>query len=366
MADKGAQDKTEKPTPRRRQKAREQGQVVKSMEINSVAVLSAGLSVLWVSGGYIYQQITGLMRHMFNGLDKLDMNPTAFTSLGSDLMEYFLSIVAPVWIAVFLISIFINLAQVGFLFAPKRIKPDLKKLNFITGLKKFVSLRMLVDLGKNIGKLVVVGAAAYFTIREEWENLPLLGDMSLIETLLYIISVCFTIFWRCMLAMFILAILDWIYQKYDFEKNLKMSKQEIKDEFKQSEGDPQVKSRIRSIQREQARKRMMASVPEADVVITNPTHLAVALAYRLEQMDAPEVVAKGANKIAERIKEIAREHDIPVIEDKPLAQALFKSVEVGQSIPSDLYEAVASILAHVFRMKNRHREFLKGRAGAVS
>jgi flagellar biosynthetic protein FlhB len=190
--------------------------------------------------------------------------------------------------------------------------------------------------------------------------------MSLIETLLYIISVCFTIFWRCMLAMLILAILDWIYQKYDFEKNLKMSKQEVKDEYKQSEGDPQVKSRIRTIQREQARKRMMASVPEADVVITNPTHLAVALAYRLEQMDAPEVVAKGANKIAERIKEIAREHDIPVIEDKPLAQALFKSVEVGQSIPSDLYETVASILAHVFRMKNRHREFLKGRAGAGS
>jgi flagellar biosynthetic protein FlhB len=320
------------------------------MEINSVAVLSAGLGVLWVSGGYIYQQITGLMRHTFNSLDRLDMSPTAFTSLGSDLMEHFLFIVAPVWIAVFMISIFINLAQVGFLFAPKRIKPDLKKLNFVTGLKKFVSLRMLVDLGKNIGKLVVVGAAAYFTIREEWENLPLLGDMSLIETLLYIISVCFTIFWRCMLAMLILAILDWIYQKYDFEKNLKMSKQEVKDEYKQSEGDPAVKARIRSVQREMARKRMMEAVPEATVVITNPTHLAVAIKYE-EGMPAPVVVAKGAGFVAQKIKAIAAENDVPLVENKPLARTMFKATEIGDLIPAELYRAVAEILAYVYRLK---------------
>ena len=163
--------------------------------------------------------------------------------------------------------------------------------------------------------------------------------------------------------MLVLALLDWAYQKYDFEKNLKMSKQEIKDEHKQTEGDPQVKSRIRAIQRDQARKRMMGAVPDADVVVTNPTHLAVALLYKMDEMDAPKVVAKGANRIAERIKALATENGVPVIEDKPLAQALYKAVEVGDSIPSDLFEATATILAHVYRMKNQHRQYMRGQPG---
>jgi flagellar biosynthetic protein FlhB len=163
--------------------------------------------------------------------------------------------------------------------------------------------------------------------------------------------------------MLVLAILDWIYQKMLFEKNLKMSKQDIKDEFKQSEGDPHVKSRIRSLQRAASRKRMMASVPEADVVITNPTHLAVALAYKPGEMDAPQVTAKGANLVAERIKDEARGAGVPIIEDKPLAQALYKMAEVGQTIPYELYEAVAAILAHVYREKNKHEEILAATKG---
>ncbi|KMY68965.1 hypothetical protein AAU61_05250 [Desulfocarbo indianensis] len=360
MADQGAQEKTEKPTPRRRSKAREQGQVAKSMEISSVAVLMAGIGSLWLFGGFFYERITGLMRHMFQNSGSADLNFLGVVDLSATIWNHFLITVLPVWAAVTLAAIVINLAQVGFLFAPKRIKPDLKKINPIKGFKKFFSLRLLVDLGKNLGKLAVVGGVAYLTVRQEWENLPNLGDLPVSAIVIYILEVCFTIFWRSVLAMVILAVLDWSYQKYDFEKNLKMSKQEIKDEFKQTEGDPQVKSRIRSIQREQVKKRMMSQVPEADVVITNPTHLAVALSYKVGQMDAPTVVAKGANKVAEKIKELAREHNIPIIEDKPLAQALFKAVEVGQSIPGDLYEAVASILAHVYRMKNKHREVLAG------
>jgi flagellar biosynthetic protein FlhB len=364
MAEKGAQEKTEKPTARRRRKAREQGQVAKSMEISSVGVLLAGITSLWLFGGFFYDQIAGLMRHMFQSISSSHLDYASLVDLSSMVWSQFLITVLPVWAAVSLVAIVMNLAQVGFLFAPKRIKPDLKKINPINGFKKFFSMRLLVDLMKNVGKLSVVGGVAFLTVRQEWENLPNLGSLPVSAIAIYILQVCFTIFWRTVLAMVILAILDWSYQKWDFEKNLKMSKQEIKDEFKQTEGDPQVKGRIRSIQREQAKKRMMNDVPQADVVITNPTHLAVALSYKVGQMDAPTVVAKGANKVAEKIKAIAKEHNIPIIEDKPLAQALYKAVEVGQSIPGDLYEAVATILAHVYRMKNKHREVLAGTRAA--
>jgi flagellar biosynthetic protein FlhB len=365
MADKGAQDKTEKPTSRRRQKAREQGQVVKSQELNSVAVLITGLMAIWMGGGYLSSQISNLMRETFANLAQINFSPSEAAAMISKYIGYFLLTAVPVWLAVFAAAALVNIAQVGFLLAPKRLKPDLSKLSPLKGIKKLFALRTFVEAIKNILKLVIVGFVAYITVRSEWENLPDLGQEEVIQIVSYIIDVCFTIFWRCVLAMFILAVLDWSYQKYEHEKELKMSKQEVKDEYKQTEGDPQVKSRIRSLQREQARNRMMAEVPQADVVVTNPTHLAVALAYRSHEMDAPEVVAKGANKIALKIKEVARENGVPVIEDKPLAQALFKAVEVGQSIPGELYEAVATILAHVYRMKNRHREVLN-RAGKGS
>jgi flagellar biosynthetic protein FlhB len=279
-------------------------------------------------------------------------------SLATGLLEHFFKTVGPVLACVFLAAVFVNVVQVGFLMAPKRIKPDLKKISPLNGFKRWFSMHTLVEAAKNIGKLLVVGAVAYFTVRAAWPDLPKLADMDTAGIVLAILAVCFDIFWRSVLAMAVLAFLDWAYQKWEFEKNLKMSKQEVKDEYKQTEGDPRVRARIRSIQREQAKKRMMAGIPNADVVVTNPVHLAVALAYHMGEMDAPEVVAKGANRVAEKIKEIARQNGIPIIEDKPLAQALYKAVEVGQAIPADLYEATATILAHVYRLKNRHQEVM--------
>jgi len=361
MPDKGAQDKTEKPTPRRRRKAREEGQVAKSQEINSVAVLLGGLASLYFLGGFVYHQLSAFMRHLLGGLQNFHLGVPQAHHLSMTVLWHFLKTVLPIWAVVFLAALLVNIAQVGFMMAPKKLKPNLSKLNPISGLKKFFSMGMLVELFKNIGKLTVVGVVAYVTVSEEWPELPKLGHMEVAQIVSYIVGVCFKIFWRCILAMIVLAVLDWAYQKYKFEKDLKMSKQEVKDEYKQQEGDPQVKARIRQIQREQAQKRMMNQVPGADVVLTNPTHLAVALAYRMEEMEAPEVVAKGAGRIAERIKETAREHGVPVIEDKPLAQALYRSVEVGQSIPAELYEAVATILAHVYRIKNKHRSFMARR-----
>lgn len=361
MADKGAQDKTEKPTPRRRGKAREKGQVAKSQELAGVGVLLAGLTSLYLFGGYFYQQLSELSRRFFRDAAQIRLSLDGLGQLATELWVFFFVTVAPVFVAVVLAAVLVNLAQVGFLMAGERIKPDLKKINPLSGFKRWFSLRMLVDLFKNLGKLAVVGWVAYLTVAAEWDNLPKLGDMEVREAMLYIVAVCFRIFWRTVLAMLVIALLDWAYQKYEYEKNLRMSKQEIKDEFKQTEGDPQIKSRIRSIQRDQARKRMMAAIPLADVVVTNPTHYAVALGYKAAEMDAPQVLAKGMNHLAQRIKDLARENRVPIVEDPPLARALYKQVEVGQEIPFELYEATATLLAHVYRQQKRQDEVLSAR-----
>jgi flagellar biosynthetic protein FlhB len=289
----------------------------------------------------------------------MHLDDQGMVTLSAQVLTLFVEIVIPVMIAVVLAALAANVAQVGFSMSTKSLMPDLKKLNPLAGFKRWVSLRSLVELVKNLAKLFIVGWVAYRTVAKEWDVLPTLGDRDLADSMVYLVDISFRIFWRCVEAMVVLALLDWAYQRYDFEKNLKMSKQEVKDEFRQSEGDPMVKSRIRGIQRDQAKKRMMKQVPDSDVVITNPTHYAVALAYHPGEMEAPQLMAKGMNLVAQKIKEVAREHGIPVVEDKPLAQALYKQVEVGQSIPYELYEAVATILAHVYRTKNRQQEVLQ-------
>jgi flagellar biosynthetic protein FlhB len=359
MANPGAQDKTEKPTSKRRTKARSQGQVAKSAELTSVAVMLAGLVSLYMLGGFFFTQISMLLRHFLNNLGQIHLDGDTAQSLSLWVMTFFFKITLPVMGAVVLAAFLENFRQVGFLIAPSRIKLEFSRLNPITGFGRFVKLRVLVDLAKNLAKLGVVGGVAYNTMAAEWPNLPHLADMDLMAAMSYVVTICLRLFWRCLLAMFVLALLDYFYQKWDFENNLKMSKQEVKDEHKQSEGDPQVKSRIRSIQRESARKRMLSAVPDADVVITNPTHYAVALAYKAGEMESPQVVAKGMNLIAEKIKQVARDNDVPIIEDKPLARALYKQVEVGQSIPYEMFETVATILAHVYRSKNQHQQVLE-------
>jgi flagellar biosynthetic protein FlhB len=201
--------------------------------------------------------------------------------------------------------------------------------------------------------MLIVGGVAYYTIKKELPNILPLMDQEVGSILKYMGLVSFEIFLKTVLVMVLLAGLDYIYQRWSYEKGLRMSKQEIKDEGKQAEGDPLVRARIRSIQRELARRRMMAEVPKADVIITNPSHLAVALYYKGEEMEAPKLLAKGAGFVAEKLKEIGREHKIPILENKPLAQILYKTVEVGQMIPTTLYHLVADVLAFVYRMKKK-------------
>jgi len=251
-----------------------------------------------------------------------------------------------------IIAILSNYLQTGLIWSVETLTPKMSKINPIEGVKKMFSMRSLVELAKSIAKILIVGWAAFSVLKDNVSHLIPLVYQGKAQIISMLADISLQVTTRCCYVIAILAILDFLYQKWDFEKNLKMTKQEVKDEFKQTEGDPMIKSRIRSIQREMARKRMMQEVPKADVVITNPTHLAIALRYDLENMISPMIVAKGANKVAFRIKTLATENHIPVVENRTLAQNLYK-LDIGEEIPPHFYQAVAEILAYVYSLKKK-------------
>jgi flagellar biosynthesis protein FlhB len=352
MAEESFSERTEQATPRKREEARKKGQIAKSREIPSVAILMAGVSILFLSGSFIFHQLSVLMvrflRQMGSGLSPADVQ-----TLNLDLVRSVLLILSPVLIAVAAASILSHMAQSGALFSMEILEPDWSKISLIKGFKRILSAQSLMELPKALLKMLIIGGVAWSTISNEWPRILLLtgqGPASIFQTL---VSVSWTLFLKTGLVMMALAVLDYLFQRRAHDKSLRMTKQETKEESKLTEGDPLIKSRIRGIQRQLARRRMMAEVPKADVIITNPTHLAVALAYRSKEMAAPQVVAKGAGHVAEKIREIGRSHRIPLIENKPLAQTLFKTVDLGKTIPSSLYQAVADILAYVYRIKKK-------------
>jgi flagellar biosynthetic protein FlhB len=246
-------------------------------------------------------------------------------------------------------ALVINYAQAGFFVSLESLSPRFDRIDPIKGFQRFFSKRTFVSLAQSFLKIIIVSYVLYATIKGEKDKVLNIADMEIKPAVAEILRITFKMGFRAALFLLVIAIIDYAYQRWEYERSLKMTKQEIKDEMKSSEGDPLIKSRIRSIQREMAMKRMMQDIPSADVVITNPTHLAVALKYKKDIDPAPKICAKGQNLIAERIKAIAREHYIPVIEDKPLAQALFK-LELNQEIPGMLYKAVAEILARVYQV----------------
>ncbi|MBU0983205.1 MAG: flagellar biosynthesis protein FlhB [candidate division Zixibacteria bacterium] len=353
MAEDSFQERTEKATPRRRDKAREEGRVAKSMELNAAAVIMLGFTSLFLLGPFIAERTLDLMRYTLSHAPDLAQSQPTFHKFFVDNLVRFFTIVSPVFITMLVIGLIVNIAQVGFKVSTKAIEPKFEKLNVVEGVKKLFSMRSLVQLCRDTIKLVVVGFVAYKVIRSEFDGFFALADMTTIEFAVTMGKLAMMVALKIGVVIAIIAVLDYAYQKYEFEKSIKMSKQEIKDEYKDTDGNPQLKQRVRQIQRETSRRRMMDAVPTADVVVTNPTHLAVALKYDPSEMGAPVVVAKGERLIAQRIKEIAREHGVPVIEDKPLARSLFKICNVGDFVPEKLYRAVAEILAHVYRLKGK-------------
>jgi flagellar biosynthesis protein FlhB len=360
MAENTSGEKTEQPTSKKRLDARKKGDVAKSREVPSVAVLMVSLISLAVFGGYMAQHLQSTIKSVWGLVTIREITIVEFNTLFQHSIYMFLVIMAPLMGAIFLTAILTNVMQVGFMLTVGQIKPKFDKINPLKGLKRLFSPQSLNELFKALTKLGIIGAVAYLTVSKEMKNLAFLGDMELAGIIAYISSVIFKIFIRCTLAMVFIVAIDYAFQRWQFEKKLKMTKQEVKDEFKTTEGDPLVKSRIKSIQMQMARKRMMQDVPDADVVITNPTHLAIAIKYDATQMGAPRVVAKGAGAVAARIREVAKEHQVPIVENKPLARSLFKAVEIGDEIPGTLYQMVAEVLAYVYGLKKKPANMAAG------
>jgi flagellar biosynthetic protein FlhB len=352
MAEESFQEKTEDATPRRREEARKKGQVPKSKELASIAVLFASISIFFWGASFYYYQNAYLIKYYLQIAGTTHLSQGNILEIMKRLLFQVFVILLPIMSATVIVAIFSNVLQFGLLFSFEAIEPKLSKISPLEGIKRLFSMQSLMEFFKSLFKVIIVAAVTYFAIKSEMDNLLPLVSLDPIQIMVYMSKISLSILWKSSIALLILAIIDFIYQRWEFEKNLKMTKEEIKEEYKQSEGDPFVKSRIRQIQREMARKRMMAEVPKADVIITNPIHLAIAIKYERGQMESPQIIAKGADNIAQKIKEVAEENAIPVIENIPLAHSLYK-IDIGKFIPTELFGAVAEILAHVYTLKKK-------------
>ncbi|MDY0164027.1 flagellar biosynthesis protein FlhB [Desulfobotulus sp.] len=354
MPEDSGQEKTEDATPKKRQQSREEGQVGKSVEVPSVLVLLASVTTLYALSGFLYQRMTGVLYSSlhFSKIPEVHVEQALFWMKTYFWQSFWM--LAPLLLVVFLAAFLSNAFQVGFVIAWKAIEPKPSKIDPIKGLGRIFSKKSLMEFFKSILKITIIFYVSWRAVKADVPNMMRLYDHDVAVILLFMVKLSFKIFLWVLLAMVFVALLDLIFQRWNFDQEIKMTKQEVKDESKQTEGDPQIKSRIRQLQFEASKKRMMQDVPKADVVVTNPTHIAVALKYDALNMQAPQVLAKGAGSMAERIKAVAREAGVPIVENKPLARNLFQMVDVGQSIPGDLYQAVAEVLAYVYKLKGRH------------
>jgi flagellar biosynthetic protein FlhB len=355
MAEAPGQERSERATGKRRMEARKRGQVALSREIPSTLVLITLLGVFYFSGARVVEGLIRLFGGFFGRLHAIRLHTVSDAgALAAELFQACFGLLAPLVLPLMIAGLAGNIVQIGFEIHTESLAPKFSKLNPIAGLKRIFSLRGLVEMTKSIAKIGFISAIAWSVVSGYLVEFPTLMRRDLGSIWAFTHTAAFRIIFYVCLAMIVLAALDYIYQRWQYEQSLKMTKQEVKDERKQSEGDPQVKSRIRSLQRQAAYHRMIAEVPKSDVVITNPTHLAIALRFDPSEMAAPRVVAKGADHIAERIRAIARENDVPLVENKSLAQALYKLAEPGDTIPVELYRAVAEVLAYVYRLKGKH------------
>ena len=354
MPDTGG-ERTERATPKRREEARKKGNVARSVEVNSAMVLFTGTVVLGLMANSFLVNIQGFMREIFGHVMNYAITAENMRAYSLDLFILILRIIGPVLLSVLVVGIAANVMQVGFLLTGESIKPELQKLDPVAGFRRLFSARSVAELVKGLIKIVIVGLVIYVTIQGAVREFIPLMDKSLGQMMAFLGATMLKISIRASVALIVLAAMDYAFQRWQYERDLRMTKQEIKEEFKEHEGDPLVKSRIRGLQREMARSRMMAEVPKADVVITNPTHYAVALRYRPEEMNAPILVAKGARKVALKIRQAAEEHGVPIVEDPPLARELYRSCEINQEVPVELYKSVAEILAYVYQLKEQRR-----------
>ncbi|RJE86767.1 flagellar biosynthesis protein FlhB [Paenibacillus sp. 1011MAR3C5] len=347
------QEKTEKATPKKRQDSRKKGQVAKSSDLPGAFILLFAFASFLMLGNYYKSHINELFGGLFEHWLTMEVTTENVMDLFLSITKQLLVMLLPIFAIVMVIGIVGNVIQFGFLLTGEPLKLKLNKLNPIEGFKRIFSMRSLVEFFKSILKVSIIGVLVYTTITREWDQLLSLSMQPLERIFAFTAGLTIKLGIQIGAVLAVLAFLDFLYQRYEHEKSIKMSKQDIKDEYKKSEGDPLIKGRIRERQRRMALQRMMQDVPKADVVITNPTHFAIALKYDASKMEAPTILAKGMDHVALRIKEIAKENGVITMENKPLARALYERAEIGDAIPADLFQAVAEVLAYVYKMKGR-------------
>ena len=346
-------EKTHDPTPHRRREAREQGQVAKSQDLGSALLLLIAALTLMVAGGNLVHYMEEYTRGQLGGHAWITISSGDVTHHWNATLFALGKRMLPILLLVFIGAIVVNVMQVGFIFLPDKLAPDISRVNPLKGLQRIFSMQGLMRLAFGLFKMTVIAAVAFWVLYGKFEQVLTLSKMPLDEAAAFIFD---TLLWTAVkiaIALLILAILDYAFQKWKHEQDLKMTTQELREEMKNLEGNPEVKMRRRQVQRQMAENRTKQAVPTADVVVTNPTELAIAIKYDPEKMAAPIVVAKGAGVMAKRIRKLALENGIPIVEKKPLAQALYREVEIDHPIPQDKYAAVAEILAYVYQLKGK-------------
>ncbi|WP_037572772.1 flagellar biosynthesis protein FlhB [Spirochaeta cellobiosiphila] len=346
--------RTEDPTEQKIQKAREEGKVAKSTELTSALVMIFPLVLIALLSPHIIRQILSMMRYYYSDIMNLDVINSGITAVA--FFSFYFKIMWPILTIAFLAAFLSNILQIGFLFTTKTITPDFKKIvpNFPRFIQKsFASSEAWFNLGKSIFKVILVVSISYLNIRPNISRLATLIALPLTDSTLFIVKLGFSIIIEVSILLLVLAIPDYLFQRWQHKESLKMSKQEVKEERKQSEGDPLIRSRLRERYREIVSQNMMEAIPQADVIITNPTHFAIALKYDSLSMTAPMVTGKGQDNVALRIRAIAQENGVPIVENKPLARAMYGSVEIGDVVPEEYWEIVSRILAEIYRLNGR-------------
>ncbi|WP_257350030.1 flagellar biosynthesis protein FlhB [Pseudalkalibacillus decolorationis] len=346
-----SQEKTEQATPKKRRESRTKGQVAKSGDVNTAIILLLVFLFLWMIGPYMFDIMLKIYIISFRDFIHYDVTTENTQQVMSSLSIQAAQIVAPILLVAMVSGVAANYLQIGFLFSTDPLLMKLERINPLQGFKRIYSMRAIVELIKSILKISLVGFVTFLVLWMNREKLILLSHATVEQALMIIGKLTIQMGLAASVLLIFLAILDYMYQKFDFEKSIRMSKQDLKDEYKKMEGDPLIKSRIKEKQRQMAMQRMMQEVPKADVIITNPTHYAIALKYDDDKMDAPIVVAKGVDYIALKIREIAKHNDIFTIENRPLARSLYDQTEIGDMVPESLFKAVAEVLAYVYRLK---------------
>ena len=348
-------DKTEEPTPKKKKDARKQGNIAKSAEVNKAMTFIAILVVIYMMSGSIISELQGFIVNILSGDFSMTMNDNTIKILMFKVMMSFMKIVLPISLIIMVFGILGSLIQTGLFFSMESLKPKFSKLNPLTGLKNMFSMKAIVNLIKSMVVICIMIYLGYSFMSKNFEGIIKSGDIYLPYMFNIVLDLIKSILTSITLAVAVVAALDYGYEKFSHKKGLKMTKQEVKEEYKQMEGDPHIKGKIKQKQRQMANQRMMQAVPSSTVIVTNPTHISIAIRYEQGKDTTPIVVAKGVDEVAFRIREIAKSHDIPIIENVPLARLIYKEVDIDPEIPEEMYKAVAEVLVAVYKIKNKYK-----------